>query len=321
MKRTLTFLTTLIGLSLLLLTACAAPATPTPAPTTAPTPTAEPTGLKVTDDLGSVITLDGPAERIVALGPSIIEGLFAIGAGDQIVGREEFSLYPPEAQEITSVGSLFGDVPSEAILALEPDLVIAPEIISQQQVATLQELGLTVYYQTNPTTFDELYQKLADLGELTAHESEAASLAAALEQRVQAVEEALAGVGSRPRVFYELDATDPQNPYTTGAGTFIDTLITMAGGENVGAALEGQYAQISSEQVILSNPQVILLADAEFGVTPEDVAARPGWEAIQAVQESRIYPFDPNQGSIPGPRLVDGLEAMARQFHPDLFQD
>lgn len=317
MKRTLISTLILLAFSLLILTACAAPSAP--APTSTPGPLQ--TGLIVTDDLGREIELNNSAERIVALGPSVVESLFAIGAGDRIVGREEFSLYPQEAQQITSVGSLFGELPSEAILALEPDLVIAPEIISQEQVATLENLGLTVYYQTNPTTFDELYQKLLDLGTLTGHSAQAESLAQDLQARVQSVEQALAGVTGRPGVFYELDATDPENPYTTGAGTFIDTLIRMAAGENIGAVLDGQYAQISSEQVILADPEIILLADAEFGVTPESVATRPGWEVIQAVQSGQIYPFDSNLGSIPGPRLVDGLETMARLFHPEQFQD
>lgn len=317
MKRTLISTLILLAFSLLILTACAAPSAP--APTSTPGPLQ--TGLNVTDDLGREIELNNSAERIVALGPSVVESLFAIGAGDRIVGREEFSLYPQEAQQITSVGSLFGELPSEAILALEPDLVIAPEIISQEQVATLENLGLTVYYQTNPTTFDELYQKLLDLGTLTGHSAQAESLAQDLQARVQSVEQALAGVTGRPGVFYELDATDPENPYTTGAGTFIDTLIRMAAGENIGAVLDGQYAQISSEQVILADPEIILLADAEFGVTPESVATRPGWEVIQAVQSGQIYPFDSNLGSIPGPRLVDGLETMARLFHPEQFQD
>ncbi len=246
--------------------------------------------------------------------------MFAIGAGPQIVGREEFSLYPEEALAIPSIGSLFGSLPAEAILALEPDLVIAPEIISPEQISALEDLGLQVYFQANPLTFDGLYQNLRDLAAISGHISETELLITSLQGRVAQVLDTLDGVEARPRVFYELDATDPENPYTVGSGTFIDSLINQAGGENVGAVLAGAYAQISSEQVILANPQVILLADAVFGMTPEVVAARPGWEAVEAVQEGRLFAFDPNLGSVPGPRLVDGLEEMARLIHPSLFQ-
>jgi iron complex transport system substrate-binding protein len=304
--------------------------TPQPGPTELPTPSPEITqppqqtptssSLILEDDRGQTITLAGPAQRIITLGPSIVESLFALGAGSQIVGREEFSLYPPEAQEIESIGSLFGSLPAETILALEPDLVIAPEIISPEQITALEDLNLTVYYQANPLTFDDLYDNLRDLAQLSGHSREAELLVASLQERVAAVSTALEGAAERPLVFYELDATDPENPYTAGAGTFIDTLITLAGGENIGAALEGAYAQISSEQVILADPQVILLADAVFGMTPEVVASRPGWGGIQAVQDGRLFAFDPNLGSVPGPRLVDGLEEMARLIHPELFQ-
>lgn len=276
--------------------------------------------ITITDDRGVEIILDGPAQRIVTLGASIVEGLFAIEAGNQVVGREEYSLYPAEALAVPSIGSLFGTLPTETILALEPDLVIAPEIISAEHIEALENLGLTVYYQKNPTDFSELYANLRALGRLTGREGEADALVGDLTARVAAVERSLAGIDTRPRVFYELDATDPQNPFTTGGGTFIDTLINLSGGENVGSVLQGDYAQISSEEVIVQNPEIIFLGDAEYGITVESVAARPGWEAILAVQENRVHPFDPYLVSVPGPRLVDGFETMARLVHPERFK-
>ena len=272
------------------------------------------------DDLGRSIELAEPAQRIVTLGPSSLESLFAIGAGDQIVGREDFSTYPAEALEITSVGSLWGELPTEPILALDPDLVIAPEIISPEQVQALEDLNLNVYFQANPVDFDGLWENLWELAALTAHEDEAETLIAELNGRVMAVEEVIMPLSYRPTVFYELDATDPQNPYTVGARTFIDAIITMSGGFNIGQALEGAYAPISSEEVITQNPEIILLADAPYGVTPETVASRAGWDVIAAVQNGAVYEFDPFLVSVPGPRLVNGLETMARLLHPEAFE-
>jgi iron complex transport system substrate-binding protein len=148
---------------------------PTAAPTVEPMPTEapEPEPLVFTDGLGRTVELDEPATAIVTLGPSILEGLFAIGAGDQVVGREEFSTYPEEALEITNVGSLWGELPSEAIVALEPDLVIAPELIMPEQVAALEDLGLTVFWQANPKDFEGLYANLAELAALSGHADEA----------------------------------------------------------------------------------------------------------------------------------------------------
>ena len=296
-------------------------------PSTAP-PTVEPIAseeaapepLVFTDDKGRTVELEGYASAIVTLGPSILEGLFAIDAGDEVVGREEYSIYPEEALEVTNVGSLWGELPAEAIVALEPDLVIASQLISDEQVSAMEDLGLTVYWQGNPTDFEGLYANLSALAALSGHEDEAEILIDSIKTRVAAVEAVIANVDERPTVFYELDATDVQNPYTTGAGTFIDTLITMAGGSNIGAVLEGEYAQMSSEEIIVQDPEVILLSDAPYGITAESVGERPGWDVISAVVNGRVYPFDPYLVSVPGPRMVDGLEAMAKLLHPEIFE-
>lgn len=318
----------LISLISFVLAACTAAAPTTPPPTAEPAATAAPPstaitppqGLVITDDLGRTIELDGPAQAIVTLGGSIVESLFALGAGDQIVGREEFSTYPPEALEITNIGSLFGELPAEAMVALEPDLVIAPEIITVEQVRAIEELGLQVYWQANPVNFSDLYENLRDLAKLTGREPEAEALIEGLSGRVAAVEAKVAAANDFPAVFYELDATDPENPYTTGSGTFIDTIIVMSGGINVGSVLEGDYAQLSSEEIIVQNPDVIILADAAYGISPQIASARPGWDSIEAVRTNRVYPFDPFLVSVPGPRLVDGLETMAALLHPELFE-
>ena len=101
---------------------------------------------------------------------------------------------------------------------------------------------------------------------------------------------------------------------------FIDYIIRQAGGINAASALQGDYAQISSEELIAVNPDIILLADALYGVTPESVAERPGWDVITAVKENALYPIDPNMMSVPGPRLVDALEETARLLHPEVFE-
>jgi iron complex transport system substrate-binding protein len=129
------------------------------------------------------------------------------------------------------------------------------------------------------------------------------------------------GLAERPKVFYEVDATEPASPWTAGPDTFIDEMITLAGGQNVGAVLPDQYAQISLEQLVAEDPDVIVLGSATYGgQTPELVAQRPGWQDIQAVANGTVYTFDDNLVSRPGPRVVDGLETLARLIHPELFE-
>jgi iron complex transport system substrate-binding protein len=185
-------------------------------------------------------------------------------------------------------------------------------------VKALEDLGLTVYYLPNPKSFEDLYENIEVVGQLTGHDT--IELVDSLKARVAAVDEKIAPLSSRIPVFYELDGTDPLKPWTAGPGTFVDLLIARAGGYNVGSNLQGEWVQISSEELVAADPQVILLGDALYGVTVESVAARTGWDAITAVKNNAIYPFNPDTATRPGPRLVDALEEMAKLLRPDLFQ-
>jgi iron complex transport system substrate-binding protein len=179
-------------------------------------------------------------------------------------------------------------------------------------------VGLTVYWQANPNDFSELFENIRQVASMTGNQKEADDLIKGLEKRIEAAVDLLTSVVEEPLVFYELDATDPANPWTAGKGTFISYIITQAKGKNLGDSLDGDWVQISSEELIAQNPDYILLADAMFGVEPESVKERAGWSEIDAVTNNLVVPFDPNILSIPGPRLVDGLEEVIRIIHPGL---
>ncbi len=326
MLRKTLILTLLLALAI---TGCAPASTPTEAPAPVATDTvateapateapAATDGLTFTDDMGREIALAGTPEHIVSLAPSTTEILFAVGAGEQVVGRDEFSDYPEEAKALPSIGGSFGEYNVEAIVALEPDLVIAAEINTPELVKQLEDLGVTVYYLGNPTTLEEMYGKLETVAELTGHD--VSDLVSSLQARVAAVDEKIMPLSARPNVFYEIDASDPSKPYTYGPGTFGDLLITRAGGTNVGSVSTDAYPQLSLEQIVVENPSIIILGDSMWGVTPESVLERAGWESIEAVNANQIFPIDDNLISRPGPRLVDGLEALAKILHPDLFE-
>jgi iron complex transport system substrate-binding protein len=273
-----------------------------------------------TDGLSRNVKLSGTPQRIVSLAPSNTEILFAVGAGKQVVGRDSFSDAPAEATSVQDIGGSMGKYDTEAIVALQPDLVLAGEINTPELVASLEQLGLTVYYLSNPTTLEGIYANLETVGQLTWHKAEAASQVDSLKKRVAAVDAKIASLNDRPTVYYELDATDPAKPYTAGPGTFVDLLISRAGGTNIGRDLTSQWAQISLEQVLVANPAVIILGDSAYGTTAETVKQRAGWAGLDAVQSGQIHPFDDNLVSRPGPRLVDGLEALAKLLHPEAFK-
>ncbi len=320
--------TLILTLACALLAACASqPAAPTLAPTeilastATPAPTAQVAvaeGISLVDGLGREVHLDAPAARIVSVAPSNTEILYAIGAGDQVVGRDEFADYPPAAASIPSVGGSMGEFNAEAIVALEPDLVLAAEINTPELVNQLEKLGLTVYYLSNPKTIEEMYVNLEIVAQLSGQD--VSDLIASLKERVAAVDEKIATVSSRPTVFYEMDGSDPSKPWTYGLGTFGDLLIARAGGDNIGGDSDNPYPQLSLEQIVVADPSIIILGDAAWGVSPEAVAARAGWETIAAVKSNQIYPIDDNLITRPGPRLVDGLEELAKILHPELFK-
>lgn len=310
MVRKFLLLTLLLAL---FITGCA----PASTPTEAPAPVSQ--AMTYTDGLGREIKLEGPAQRVISLAPSNTEILFAIGAGDQVMGRDQFSDYPAEAASVTDIGSTFDALNTELIVSLKPDLILAAEINTPEQVKQLEDLGLTVYYLKNPLTLEEMYDNLKIVAQLTGRETEAADLIESLKTRVAAVDEKIAPISSRFSVFYELDATDPAKPYTAGKGTFITLLIERAGGYNIAADLDG-YPQLSLEQVVAADPAFIILGDARYGVTLESIAQRPGWENLSAVKNGNVVPFNDDLVSRPGPRLVDALEELAKLLRPELFE-
>ena len=282
--------------------------------------TAKSIGIFVNDGLGKKITLSAPATSIVSLSPPITEMLYAIGAGETVTARDSFSDYPEAAAILPDIGGGFAEYDLETIVSLAPDLVIAGGINTPELVQSLEDLGLVVFYLSNPADLEGTFEAIRVLSVLSGYEAEGEALIAELEARVKAVDDALADVSERPSVYYELDATDPAAPYTGGPGSFYSTMISRAGGENVGDALEMEWAQISLETLLLEDPDFILLGDAMWGVTPESVAERPGWDALTAVKEGMVLPFDDNLIARIGPRQVDGLEALAKIFHPELFE-
>lgn len=273
----------------------------------------------LTDGMGREVLFDTLPERILSIAPSATEILFALGAGDLVVGRDEPSDFPPEALELPSIGSTYGDLNTEAIVALEPDLVLAAMINSPEHVQAIEELDIAVFVLPNPTDFSDLFRILETAGKIIGRESQSAALVAALQTRVWAVLERLEGV-EPVSVYYEVDGMDPNAPWTVGAGTFQNFLISMCGGENIAGDLES-YAQLNLEELVVRDPQVMIFSQSVWvTTTSESVAGRPGWEAISAVAEGRVYGIDANWLDRPGPRLVDALEAMAAILHAERFE-
>lgn len=311
------------------LAACSAPAaTPVPASTqpaaTTPSASAAPSAypVTVTDDAGTELTLDAPPERIVSLAPSSTEIVCALEACDRLVGVTDFDDYPAEVADIDDV-VINAQVDVERVVAAEPDLVIAAgnEITPSAVIAQLVELDLQVLV-LYPETLDEVYDDIRLVGTLLDAQGGADELIAGMEDRVDAVVEAVADA-DRPRTLYEVFYAEGST-YTAGEGSFLASLIGLAGGEPVTGDAQGL---IGAEDLVAADPQLILLGTASYDPTLADadaartaVAARPGWADLSAVADGRVVPYtDDIVTTRPGPRIVDGLEALARAIHPDRF--
>jgi iron complex transport system substrate-binding protein len=279
---------------------------------------AQPTNL--VDATGTIVMLARPATRIISLGPSNTEILFALDAGTKIVGVDDFSNYPIEATTIEKVGAPFPSFDLERIVFLKPDLVISTELAEFN--TTLRGLTIPVYV-SNPQDIEEVFKVINDIGILIHHSEKASTLTAQMSLRISNVQ-ALTANSAATKVFYEVDASDPTRPYTVGAPSFVTDIIAISGGTNIFNDVGIAYPQVSLEEVVARDPDFILLADAYAPVNPQSIetaARRPGWKSIAAVKAGNMVPVNPDIISRPGPRLADGIESLAELLHPHLFID
>jgi iron complex transport system substrate-binding protein len=256
------------------------------------------------------VTITKPAQRIVSLSAGNTEILYDLGLQDRIVGVDQYSDYPEPAKAKPKVGS-FIQPDMEKIIVLEPDLILVTAIHLKTVLPELERRHLPALV-TNPRDVKGVPASVEMVGQVTAKQPEARALAATLRGRIEAVESRVKSA-TPSRTFYELSPT----LHTTGPGTFVDDLIKLAGGANIAASSAQEWPQLNQEALLLADPEVVLLADHEAGITPEQVVARPGWSRLSAVTGNRIFAVDANLTNRPAPRVVDGLEIIAKKLHPD----
>jgi len=271
-----------------------------------------------TDDSGRAVRIDKAPERIVSHVPGITEILFALGLEEKVVGVSEYCDYPEAAKAKPKVGGFFN--PSiENIVALNPDLVLTNGSV-EYVMTQLGSLGIT-YIVLDPKDIDGILKDIELVGKATGTGGKAKEVIKDMQARMLRVSTRVKDT-PRVKVFYTFATTDLNHPWTAGPGSFVDSLITMAGGENIAAKALAPWVQFSIEEVIAADPQVIIV-DASHGsaVTPiAGLKQHPVWQKISAIKQGRIYPIDGDLVNRPGPRIVQGLEEMAKIIHPELFK-
>jgi iron complex transport system substrate-binding protein len=270
-----------------------------------------------TDDMGRVVSISTPPQRIVSHVPGITEILFALGLGNRVVAVSDYCDYPPEAREKPSVGAYF-EPSIETIISQAPDLVLTDG--HSESIKGLSSLGVT-FVVIDPKDLDGVLRDIRLLGQITGAEARAEALAGEMSARISEIVSQVEGAPRR-RVFYVFDATDLNNPWTAGPGSFANDLVTLAGGENIAAVAPAPWVQFSIEAIVSADPEIII-ADASMGtavVSLEELRAHPAWQEMAAVKENRVYVVNGDLVNRPGPRIVQGLEAIAKIIHPELFE-
>ena len=290
--------------------------TATPDPTEAPTstPTEAPAfPMTLTDDEGTEVTLESEPQNIISLTPANTEIVFAVGAGDRLVGGTDFDDYPPEAAALPDVVQGV-TVLTEQIIDLEPDLVLAGgnNFTPPAEVQRLRDLDIPVLV-VYPQTVDEVLADITLIGSAVGSEEEAVGIVDDMDARMDEVTSALEGAAA-PRTFYEI-GFDPEI-YGPAPDSFIEDMVLLAAGEPIVTSDPAVFS-IPLEQLVAADPEVIVLGDAQYGTCPEAVVARPGWDDMTAVQEDAVVPVYDTIVTRPGPRLAEGLAALALAIHPD----
>lgn len=306
--------------------------------------------ITITDDHGNKIRLNRAPTRIVSLDPRDTETLFAVGAEKLVVadssqyvegaaGMSTSFKYPSQwpSQWGKNYPTLSKQLPHieggccgthfdvERLTSLRPDVVLAP--YSKTELPTfgqMRDLGMKVVI-LDPSNLEGIFHDISLVGAITGNSGKASRVVTEMRSQLRAVKAGLKRAHGTPRVYYEIDATNPTQPFTAGPGTFIDEAIHISGGKNVAdsaTTCSGTlcYPQFSLEALVRLNPQVILLGDAAYGTSPSDVKSRGGWETISAVKSGKIYRYNDELISRAGPRIIIGIRAMAMLIHPAAFK-
>lgn len=281
--------------------------------------------MTVSDVTGRKVTITKRPQRIISLSPSVTEILFAIGAGEHVVADTTYCDYPPAAKKLPKIGGYL-DPNIEKITSLNPDLIIGQRGNRRDILDRLYALGLPIIA-VDPTTIDQVSSAIQLVGDVTGYSTRAKSFNEQFSARKKAVVSRLSRISpnDRPKVLFLFSIDD--GIFTVGPGSHIDELIRLAGGRNIAESTGKPWPQLSMEAVVKADPDAILLIDEHGGGSPltqstalVQLRANSHWQMVSAVKRGRVSVLDDDLITIPGPRLIDGLEQMAHALHPNLFQ-
>lgn len=277
--------------------------------------------VTVTDNVDREVTLDEEPETLASLLPSTTEILFAIDAGDGLIGRSENCNYPmEELEDLDVIGGM--EIDAEQILSLEPDLLFIQDyhyFEYEDVLAEFEEAGIQYLVIEGVESFEATYDSIELIGEAVGHYDEATAVTSEMRSELEALEEQAEAISEDERKLVWTEVSPSPDIFTTGTGTFFHEMLEIINADNAAADHEG-WVQLTEEEMVTLTPDVIITT---YGYYVEDVqdevAERDGWQDIPAVENGEIHDIDNDTVSRPGPRLVEGVRQLGELIYPDVF--
>lgn len=272
--------------------------------------------VTVKDGLGEDVTIKAEPKKIVSLIPSNTEIAYALGLGDKIVGVSDFDNYPEDVKTKTKIGGMEFNV--EKIISLKPDLVLAHASSahnSRDGLEQLKDAGITVLVVNDAKSFDDVYASIELIGKATGASDKAKQVIDEMKEKLAQIQEKAKQIPADKQANVWIEVSPPPQLYTAGKGTFMDEMLQVISAKNVAGSLEG-WPMVTEEKAVAYKPDVIITT---YGGAKQ-VFARAAWKDVPAVKNKRVYDVNTDLVSRPGPRLVEGVEELAKAVYPDVFK-
>lgn len=276
--------------------------------------------VTIKDALDNEVVIESKPEKIVSLIPSNTEIVFSLGLGNTIVGVNDFDNYPPEVTEIEKIGGM--DFNVEKIISLKPNLVLAHASGAHNSVDGLQQLrdaGITVLVVNDAKNFEEVYDSITMIGTAIGEKKEAEKTITGMKDKVEEFKAKAQEIKEEDKKSVFIEISPAPEIYAAGANTFIDEMLSYINAKNT--VTEEGWPKLDPEAVIEKNPDVIITTHGYYTEKPvEDVLNRDGWQDITAVKNKQVFNVDSDKVSRSGPRLVEGVEELAKAIYPEIFK-
>jgi len=275
--------------------------------------------VTIKDALDNEVVIEEEPTSIISLIPSNTEIIYELGLGDKVVGLTTNDTYPEETAEVEKVGDFNVDI--EKVIALNPDLVLAHESSAASSEAGFQQMrdaGITVFIVNDAVNFEDVYDTIGIIGQLTGTTEEAEAVTADMKAKIAEIKEKAATVTDKKKVYIEISPAP--DIYSVGKNTFMDVMLQTINAENATGDLEG-WPSIDQESILERNPDVIIATYNYIEDPVGQLLAREGWADVSAIKNKQVVAVNPDLVNRPGPRVVEGVEELAKAVYPEVFNN